>query len=110
MSVIHNLVLRVAMGFGLGGMFGSIFWKLGLSESSISGRISLYVNVAMNVAMLGCIRALQTLAVETRVVNLERMDEVKGKDECRSALPASIFVVLLNGKGVVSPRHFGMGT
>ncbi|CAM9708464.1 unnamed protein product, partial [Ectocarpus sp. 13 AM-2016] len=68
-------VARVAMGFGLGGMFGSIFWKLGLSESSISGRISLYVNVAMNVAMLGCTRALQTLAVETRVVNLERMDE-----------------------------------
>ncbi|CAM9634686.1 unnamed protein product [Ectocarpus fasciculatus] len=65
----------VAMGFGLGGMFGSIFWKLGLSESSITGRISLYVNVAMNVAMLGCIRALQTLAVETSVVNLERMDE-----------------------------------
>ncbi|CAN0458887.1 unnamed protein product, partial [Ectocarpus sp. 12 AP-2014] len=67
--------VQVAMGFGLGGMFGSIFWKLGLSESSISGRISLYVNVAMNVAMLGCTRALQTLAVETRVVNLERMDE-----------------------------------
>lgn len=66
------------MGFGLGGMFGSIFWKLGLSERSIAGRISLYVNVAMNVAMLGCIRALQTLAVETSVVNLERMDEVKG--------------------------------
>ncbi|CAM9589960.1 unnamed protein product [Ectocarpus sp. 4 AP-2014] len=63
------------MGFGLGGMFGSIFWKLGLSESSISGRVSLFVNVAMNVAMLGCTRALQTLAVETRVVNLERMDE-----------------------------------
>lgn len=67
---------RVALGFGLGGVFGSIFWKLGLQESSIQNRISLFVNVAMNSAMFGCIRALQTLAIEKKVVALERMDQV----------------------------------
>lgn len=67
---------RVALGFGLGGVFGSIFWKLGLQESSIQNRISLFINVAMNSAMFGCIRALQTLAIEKKVVALERMDQV----------------------------------
>ncbi|CAN0073259.1 unnamed protein product, partial [Laminaria digitata] len=68
-------VARVALGFGLGGVFGSVFWKLSLNESSIQNRISLFVNVAMNTAMFGCIRALQTLAVERGVVSLERIDE-----------------------------------
>ena len=68
--------VRVALGFGLGSMFGSIFWKLGLQESSIQNRVSLFVNIAMNTAMFGCIRALQTLAVERRVVAMERMDQV----------------------------------
>lgn len=69
------LLFRVALGIGLGGVFGSIFWKLSLQESSIQNRVSLFVNVAMNTAMFGCIRALQTLAVERGVVALERMDE-----------------------------------
>lgn len=69
----------MALGFGLGGVFGSIFWKLNLSEGCIPTRVSLFVNVAMNVAMFGCVRALQTLAVEATVVNLERMDEVRGR-------------------------------
>eukprot|EP00752_Nemacystus_decipiens_P005654 g5117.t1 len=68
-------VARVALGFGLGGVFGSIFWKLSLDEGCIANRVSLFVNVAMNVAMFGCVRALQTLAVETGVVNQERMEE-----------------------------------
>lgn len=72
----HPPCTRVVMGFGLGGIFGSIFWRLGLSEGCIASRISLFVNVAMNVAMFGCVRALQTLAAEAGVVNLERMDEV----------------------------------
>lgn len=73
---LTRMPARVALGFGLGGVFGSIFWKLGLQESSIQNRISLFVNVAMNSAMFGCIRALQTLAIEKKVVALERMDEV----------------------------------
>lgn len=60
-------------------MFGSIFWKLSLDEGCIGNRISLFANVAMNVGMFGCVRALQTLAVESGVVSLERMDEVRAE-------------------------------
>lgn len=66
---------RVALGFGLGSVFGSVFWKLPLTQSSIQNRISLFVNIAINTAMFTCIRALQTLAVERPVIALERMDQ-----------------------------------
>lgn len=64
------------MGFGLGGMFGSIFWRLPLTESSIQNRVSLFANVAINTAMFACIRTLQTLAMERPVVAIERIDQV----------------------------------
>ncbi|CAM9468595.1 unnamed protein product [Discosporangium mesarthrocarpum] len=68
-------VARVITGFALGGVFGSIFWMMGLEESTIQNRVSLFVNIAINVSMFSCIRALQTLAVERPVIALERMDE-----------------------------------
>ncbi|CAM9226513.1 unnamed protein product [Chrysoparadoxa australica] len=46
----------------------------GKSEKAIANRVSLLVNIAMNVAMVGLLRQLQAFAVERPVISLERLD------------------------------------
>ncbi|CAM9624068.1 unnamed protein product [Chrysoparadoxa australica] len=69
------LAARAVTGAALGGIFGSIFWKLGLSEASIHNRISLLVNCCINTAMMGCIRQLQLFATERPVIAAEKSDQ-----------------------------------
>mmetsp|Transcript_30046 Transcript_30046/g.39535 ORF Transcript_30046/g.39535 Transcript_30046/m.39535 type:complete len:673 (+) Transcript_30046:65-2083(+) len=62
----------------LGVVFGSIFWKLGLTETAINSRVSLIANIAINGGMSGCTRALQTFSVENPIIAAERAEEGYG--------------------------------
>jgi hypothetical protein len=60
---------RVVGGALLGVTFGSVFWQFGKGVNTVNSRLSLIVNVVVNGAMVGVVRALRTFAVEKPVVS-----------------------------------------
>eukprot|EP00899_Mesostigma_viride_P020252 jgi/Mesvir1/28228/Mv04777-RA.2 len=68
---VFVLKARILSGFLVGGVFGFVNWRVGLSQASIAKRVAMLAQLSANVAMISNVKSLNSLPREKVAVTQE---------------------------------------